>query len=220
MGLDPTGESNVRIRLIDPKTGRVAEERTSHNIFVDYGRDWLAHLCSYDTGYTHFREDRPRYMAFGIGGTSQLIAPAVIRAAHAAWAGFTDDWAIPAPGAGTTGPLQTDVDPTITAMEWPVEVTLGNYYDPISAPATFPATGIVRFTSVLGINEVSFGAYASVPLSEIALITSGIVGSTANPPVIHGALPAEKFMVAYNTFDTISKTSAFVLQADWELRFS
>jgi len=27
-------------------------------------------------------------------------------------------------------------------------------------------------------------------------------------------------MVAYNTFDTLSKTSAFVLQFDWEIRFS
>jgi len=216
----PFGESNVRIRLIDPSTGRVVEERNGHNIFVNYGRDWIAHLVGYDVGHTTFRDDRLRYMAFGIGGTRQRVPSATIRAAHAEWAGFADDWAIPPPGVGTADAVQTDEDPTVTALEWPVECIAGSYYDPISTPATFPTTGVIRFTSVLGINEVSFGAFASVPISEIGLFTSGIVGALGTPPVVHGALPSEKFMVAYHTFDELSKTAAFVMQADWELRFS
>ena len=178
-GFGPGGESNVRLRLIDPESGEVVEERTGHNIFIDYGRDWLAHLISLDTGYANFRDDRLRYMAFGIGGTSQLILPATIRGAHAAWAGYADAWG----GVGAAGPAQTDTDPTITAMEWPVAVTSGIYYDHISAPATFPDTGVVRLTSVLGINEVSFGAFTSVPISEIGLFTAGMTGTLTGSPI-------------------------------------
>jgi len=205
--------SNVRLRLKDEK-GRVVEERESHNIFLDYGRDWLAQLCSLDAGYLPFRSDRVRYMAFGIGGTSQLVPSNTIRVTYP---GYPDQWVAGSGGAGD--PVQTDTDPTITALEWPVEVTSGIYYDDVSAPATFPGTGIVRFTGVLGINEVSFGTYTSVPLSEIGLFTEG-VPDLAQPPIVAGTLPAEKFMVAYNTFDTLSKTTAFVLQADWELRYA
>jgi len=96
----------------------------------------------------------------------------------------------------------------------------GDYYDLISQPNTFPGTtGVIRFTAVLGLLEVSFGAHPSVPLSEIGLFTESVTDESI-PPVVSGALPAEKFMVAYNTFDTLSKTTSFILEVDWELRFS
>jgi hypothetical protein len=222
-------ESNVHLALMTP-AGEVVERRDSHNIFLDYGRDWLSHLVSLDAAAAHFRDDRVCYMCFGIGGTAQRIGSDLIRGTIPgpySYPGFPDDWV---GGTGAGDPAQTDTDPTITALEWPVEVTnagTADYYDEIFQPATFPGTvGIVRFTAVLGLTQVSFGAHPSVPLSEIGLITEKIDDVVlfplghATPPVVAGPLPVEKCMVAYNTFDTISKTTDFVLQVDWELRFA
>jgi len=216
-------ESNVFIKKIRKSTGKVEETRDSHNIFVDYGRDWLAHLIALQalgSPDTTFRDDRIRYMAVGIGGQSQLLAYATIEAAHAEWDGYAGTWG----GGAASAPVQTGVDPSVLGLEWPVEVTNGSYYDDVSAPATFPSTGIVRFTGVLGINEVSFDAFTSVPLSEVGLFTQRVdtdLGGATTPPLVWPSENyAEKAMVAYNTFDTLSKTSAFVLQFDWEIRFS
>jgi len=215
--------SNVHLALRDPKSKRVVEKRDSHNIFLNYGRDWLSQLIGLNTGGTFFRSDRVKYMAFGIGGTSQQIAGATIRGATPgspyAYPGYPNDWV---GGAGSGEPSQSDVDPTITALEWPVEVTVGDYYDLISQPNTFPGTtGVIRFTAVLGLLEVSFGAHPSVPLSEIGLFTQGHpLPLDETVPPVSGEPPADKFMIAYNTFDTLSKTTAFVLEVDWELRFS
>jgi hypothetical protein len=206
--------SNVHLQLKNPKNGRIVAQRWSHNIFLNYGRDWLAHLIGYNTGYMKFREDGIRYIAFGIGGTSQLIPSDDIRETYA---GYPDKWNEGTGGSGD--PSQVDTDPTVIALEWPVEITSGVYYDNIVAPVTFPETGIVRFTNILGINEISFGSYTSVPLSEMALVVNNLTDLT-DPPVVATGLPIEKYVVAYNTFDTLSKTNSYVLQVDWEIRFS
>jgi len=208
-------ESNVFLKMIDPDSNEVVEERESHNIFLNYGRDWIAHLVGLSAiaPDATFREDRLRYMAFGIGGRSQLILPATI---FTTYPGYAGDWGGSAPVAD---PVQEDTNPTVLGLEWPVLVNATDYYDDISAPNTFPEIGVIRLTSVLGVGEVSFAGFTSVPLSEIGLFTSGLPNLT-DPPIVYGALPLTKYMVAYNTFDTLSKTSAFVLQVDWELRFS
>lgn len=231
----PKVRSNVLVTLRDRPHGKIIEERKGHNIFLDYGREWLSELVAMDTGYTAFRSDRIRYMAFGIGGTSQLIPSATIRGT---WAGFPDDWDYSNPsnlstgglgGSGTGDPTQTDTDPAVTGLEYPVQATDQDYYDDVAAPASFPDAGIVRFTSVLGYNEVSFGPFTSVPISEIGLFTESVPFQNV-PPLDEGIQvtppsPAKpplgvRYMVAYHTFDTLSKTSAFVLQVDWELRFA
>lgn len=202
-------QGDVTLKMMDRPGGKVVEERHGGNIFLDYGREWLSELVSLDTAYATFRNDRIRYMAFGIGGTSQLIDYTVI---EATWDGYAQNW-----GGGAAGaPTQTDTDPTVTGLEWPVMISDGDYYDDISAPATFPAAGIVRFTSVLGYGEVSYGTYTSVPLSEIGLFTESVPAQSTAPI----AAPPERYMVAYNTFDTLSKTSSYILQVDWELRFA
>jgi hypothetical protein len=104
-------------------------------------------------------------------------------------------------------------------MEWPDQKSAGIYYYSVSQPAVFPgATGIVRFTVVAGYNAISFGAYDSVPVSEIGLFTQSVSDLSVAPT--EAIPPSEKFMVAYHTFDSLSKTSEFVMQVDWELRFS
>jgi hypothetical protein len=231
----PKLECNVHVTLRDRPGGRIVEERRGHNIFLDYGREWLSELVALDTGYTPFRSDRVRYMAFGIGGASQLIASATIRGT---WAGFPNDWDYSNPanlstgglgGSGSGDPVQTDTDPAVTGLEYPVQVTDQDYYDDVAAPASFPDAGVVRFTSVLGYNEVSFGSFTSVPISEVGLFTESVPFQNVppldssievTPPVPPKPPLGVRYMVAYHTFDTLSKTSSFVLQVDWELRFA
>jgi hypothetical protein len=55
---------------------------------------------------------------------------------------------------------------------------------------------------------VSYTPFLTVPLSEIGLFTNA-----ANPNIYNNG------PVAYDTFDTISKTSAFNLEVDWTVRF-
>ncbi len=227
--------SNVHLTLRDKPGGRIVEERHSHNIFLDYGREWLSELVGLNTGFVPFRNDRVRYMGFGIGGTSQLIDSGTIRST---WAGFPDAWDYTNPldlttggygGAGVGNPTQTDTDPVVTGLEYPVQVTSADYYDSVLAPAGFPEAGAIRFTAVLGYNEVSFGSAVSVPISEIGLFTESILSQdtpplpedrVVTPPVPPNPDAGVRYMIAYNTFDTLSKTSAFVLQVDWELRFA
>lgn len=239
--------SNVRLRLMDEPGGRIVEERESHNIFVNYGREWISELIAWDTSMVQFRGDRIRFVAVGIGGTSQSMTMANVQALG--YNGFADYWDYDSPftslstgglatgnTTGTTGPVQTDQDPLVTGLEYPVQMTDQDYYDEVKMPASFPEAGIVRFTAVLGYNDVSFGAFTTVPLSEIGLFTGSTtegVTDQSMPPLDAteqrdptGAGPpyyppiGTRYMVAYNTFPTLSKTNAFVLQVDWELRFS
>lgn len=221
--------SNVDLTLRDKPGGKIIEKRSDHNIFLDYGREWISELIALQPIDAYFRTDRIRYMAFGIGSTRQRVASATLRATTGSgygYTGFPDDWGTPSgtTGSGAGDPTQTDVDPTVTGLEYPVEVTSGDYYDDISQPATFPQPGIVRFTAVVGYTELSFGTYTSVPLSEIGLFTQAVSDTwiPAGPGRAVAPLPAPpaRYMVAYNTFDTLHKTSAYVLQVDWELRFS
>lgn len=197
-------EVNVDITLREKPHGKIVQRRRTHNIFLNYGREWLSELSSLDAGGVPFRSDRIRYMALGIGGTSQLLSVATIQALYSGWSTYTT-------------PVQTDIDPTVTGLEYPVEILSGDYYDDVSQPATFPQAGIARYTVIAGYNEISYpGGPPSVPLSEIGLFTEA-VPNQATAPV---AAPPERYMVAYNTFDTLSKTPSFVLQIDWELRYS
>ena len=197
-------EVNVHVTLREKPHGRIIKGRRGHNIFLNYGREWLSELTSLDVGGVPFRSDRIRYVAFGIGGTSQRFSVATIQALYGGWVGYT-------------APTQKDTDPTVTGLEYPVEILLNDYYDDIKQPATFPQAGIVRYTAIVGYNEISYpGGPTSVPLSEIGLFTEGVTDQTVKPV----AAPPERYMVAYNTFDTLSKTSSYVLQVDWELRYS
>lgn len=195
---------NVHVTLREKPHGRIVESRKGHNIFLNYGREWLSELTSLNTASTPFRSDRIRYMALGIGGTSQLLSVATIQALYTGWAGYTT-------------PTQTDTDPAVTGLEYPVEILSSDYYDDVSQPATFPAAGIARYTAIAGYNEISYpGGPTSVPLSEIGLFTEGVSDQSIAPT----EAPPERYMVAYNTFDTLSKTPSYVLQIDWELRYS
>jgi hypothetical protein len=188
-------KSNVFITARE--RGKIVERREGHNIFLDFGREWLAQLIAFESfSPEEFQNDeRIKYMGFGIGGSRQ-IAP-----------DFADT-----PPLDAYGPVgqfnQTDTDPTVLRLERPVQVTLGNWVGQVQAPAEHDTPTSTTFKRLFTLEDVSFAPYISVPLSEVGLFLSN-----ANPAFFGNNI------VAYDTFDTISKTTAFELEVVWTLRF-
>jgi hypothetical protein len=185
--------------------GKIVARREGHNIFVNTGREWLSKLIAYQAFSPDVLEEdhRVRYMGFGIGGTRQLA----LTTANSA------PLSVAYPGSN----VQTDIDPTLFALERPVrlkgsssastlpgDVWLGQ----VQAPSDHPTATSVTFRRLFTGPEVSYSPFNTVPLSEIGLFTSG-------------ADPALKFnsFIAYDTFDTLSKTTAFEIEAVWTIRF-
>jgi hypothetical protein len=143
-------------------------------------------------------------MGLGIGGTSQNA----LSQANSA--------PLVPPYAGSN--VQTDTDPTVTVLERPVRISGGSSSFPYSggdvwlaqvqAPVSHPTATQSMFERVLATTDISYAPFLSVPLSEIALFTGA-----ANPNVYNNN------PIAYDTFDTLSKTNAFALEIDWTLRF-
>jgi hypothetical protein len=206
MRFQSTVEVKQNLKIFLRERGKIVDRREGHNIFLDLGREWLAQLVSYQSlgPDVAFRDDRVRYMGFGIGGNRQLQ----LSTANAA--------PISPPYVGTNA--QTDTDATITTLERPVrtsgsssaypglagDVWLGTIgsADPLSIPTQ------TTFRRLFTQSEISYGPFASVPISEVGLFTSN-----ADPTNYLNT------MIAYDTFDTISKTTAFELEVIWSIRF-
>jgi hypothetical protein len=186
--------------------GKIVSRREGHNIWLNLGREYLAQLISYSSfgPPTTYRNDRVQYMGLGIGGTRQLIPPV------ANTPPLVGDY----PGTN----VQTDTDPTLTTLERPVRLSGSSTSPPYSvsdlwlgqvqAPPTFATNTEVTFRRLFTQVEISYGPYLTVPLSEIMLYTSA-----ANPNVYNNT------GIAYDTFDSISKTNAFDLEVAWTVRF-
>jgi hypothetical protein len=212
----PVGRGGRRVEdLIEVKSnlvltarcrGKIAARRVGHNIWLNLGREYLASLISYASfgPAVPERNDRIQYMGLGIGGTQQL-ALAVANAAPLVTA---------YPGSNA----QTDTDPTVTTLERPVRVSGGSTAYPgvggdvwlaqVQAPPTFVPPTSATFSVLFQESDVSYSPFLSVPLSEVMLFTSAASISVWN-----------NTGVAYDTFDTISKTDAFDLEVSWTVRF-
>lgn len=201
-----TIEVKQNVHLIARERGKIVARRDGHNIWVNLGREYLAGLIAYASfgPDTPERNDRIRYMGVGIGGTRQ-VALGVANAAPLVTA---------YPGSNA----RTDTDPTVTTLERPVRLTgssnaypgLGGdvWVGQVQAPATHVTATEVTFKRLFTQLEVSYNPFLTVPLSEVGLFTGA-----ANPNVFNNLL------VAYDTFDTLSKTNAFELEIDWTVRF-
>lgn len=197
-------KSNLRLTVRE--RGKIVTRREGHNIFLNLGREWLAQLINYTSfsPLTAERDDRIRYMGVGIGGNRQLS----LGVANA------DPLLTAYPGTN----IQTDTDPTVTGLERPVRISgssspypgLGTdvWLSSVTAPAVHPVATQTTFTHLFGQTDVSYSPFLTVPLSEVALFTNA-----ANPLVFNNTA------IAYDTFDTISKTVAFELEVDWTIRF-
>ncbi len=204
------------IHIVARERGKVVATRDSHNIFVDLGREWLTRLISYQSYGPDVaqRDDRIRYMGFGIGGTKQLL-PAIADANPLGGVGGAYE-AGSAPGIGSN--VQTDLDRTVISLERPVRVsgTSSGYpgvngdvwVGQIQAPAAHSTSNSVSFRRLFTQQEISYLPFSSVPLSEVGLYTS-----LANPGFYLNTL------VAYDTIDVISKTSALSIEVTWTFNF-
>ncbi len=201
-----TIEVKNNLVLTARERGKIVARREGHNIWLNLGREYLAQLLSYSSfsPVTPTRNDRIRYMGLGIGGTRQL-ALGVANAAPLAAA---------YPGTNT----QTDTDPSVTVLERPVRVSGSNETPPypandvwlgqIQAPPQMRTPTEVTFSRLFSDMEISYSPYLTVPLSEVMLFSGNADPNRYNNPGI-----------AYDTFDTISKTSSFDLEISWTVRF-
>ena len=201
-----TIEVKNNLVLTARERGKIVARREGHNIWLNLGREYLAQLLSYSSfsPVTPTRNDRIRYMGLGIGGTRQL-ALGVANAAPLAAA---------YPGTNT----QTDTDPSVTVLERPVRVSGSNETPPypandvwlgqIQAPPQMRTPTEVTFSRLFSDMEISYSPYLTVPLSEVMLFSGAADPNRYNNPGI-----------AYDTFDTISKTSSFDLEISWTVRF-
>jgi hypothetical protein len=210
-----TVKSNLRLVLRE--RGKIRARRDGHNIWVNLGREWMSQLIDYTslptppavTPVTPENDNRIRFMGLGIGGNRQLqlsIANSAPMSVHY-------------PGTN----VQSDTDPTVTTLERPVRVSsVGAPIPPpysatdvwlgqVGAPATHNTPTSTTFVRLFSETDVSYGPFLSVPLSEVGLFLY-------SPSSTYINLPNNTF-VAYDTYDTLMKTSAFSLEIDWTIRF-
>lgn len=199
-------EVKSNLSLVMRERGKIVAKREGHNIWLNLGREYLAQLISYTsfTPLTPEQDNRIRYMGAGIGGDRQLIAGGSINAAVAT--------AYP----GTN--VQPDTDASIIRLERPVRLSgssdpypgqgLDVWLGQVVAPVTHSVATQSTFKRLFTELEISYGSFLSVPLSEIGLFIAD-----RNPNIYNNT------MVAYDTFDTISKTVAFDLEVHWTIRF-
>jgi hypothetical protein len=205
-------KSNLIITMRD--RGKIVARRKGHNIWLDLGRGYLASLI----GYTSFspltteRDDRVRYIALGVGGDRQ-IAPSV---------SGNPPISTSYPG----GNDQTDTDPTIQGLQRPVRLS-GDTADYVHTPTgiwmgqvqpvSHPTASQSQFVCLFTLLQISYAPFLTVPLSEAGLFTNRANPAVA-PKASQPSYDATSF-VAYDTFDTISKTAAFELEVNWTVRF-
>lgn len=207
-------EVKSNVRLVARERGKIIAVREAHNIFLDVGREWMTRLTSYATlpaaGVAPGVDDpaenyRLRYMGFGIGSTSQIFPSGLFTAAP------LDDY-------GATFEQSGD-DPEVFRLETPVAI--GATVDPapndriwlgqLATPPTYPAVGQVRYSRILTAGEVTYGPFAMVPISEVALFTAAAAYNVM--PVDAGA------MVFYHSFTPMPKTNAADIEVLWTLRY-
>lgn len=211
-------ESNLSL-ILRERGKKIVDQRHVHNIWVNLGREYLPKLIAYQalpaSGVVSpvvAQEDRRvRYMGLGIGGTRQLQLTIANNPP------FSTHY----PGTNN----QTDTNPAVTTLERPVRLSSPIPANPalppydagdvwlgqVQAPAVHNTPTSVTFDRIFSESEISYGPFLSVPLSEIGLFLH-----STNPAYIN---VFNNTVIAYDTFDTISKTTAFSLEVQWTIRF-
>ena len=209
-------ECNVRVTAL--RDGEVVEQRESHNIITNVGRNYLRNIISaitYDNvdaangfveGPTNvYTSERVRYMAFGVGGA------------------FSAD---------PYYHIQEELV-TVTALEDYVKITDSSYLKEVDvqgpAGEPFPTQYSVRFACQLTESDISFANNVSkssaltLPISyvgtDVAVSEAGLYLSGANPAQDLDHTDNNSRLIAYNIFQPIHVTQNIVLRVEWEFRF-
>lgn len=214
------------VRIIARERGKLVRSlcRETHNVWVNIGREYLAKVISPLAGFAgHVNDSVVKYMGVGIGGDQQTANIPVdfpVLEDHYPGQNLYDDTLL------TTSYLERPVKITGTSGK---TGTSGVWLNQVSAPPTFLGTPITRveFETLFGYTDINLsGAYPSVPLSEASLVLSNETATrlwedvydVGNAPSYINTATRQR-LVAYNTFDTLSKTVAISLELHWELSF-
>lgn len=221
-------DAKVNVRIVARERGKKVSRlcRDGHNIWVNLGRQYLAEVISPSDGTfsAHYNDSVPRvvrYMGLGIGGDRQQA-----------------DIAGTYPTLDTHYPGQNvydDEDITTTYLERPVKVSgtagvgasAGVWMNSVTAPPDLTGVTKVKFDALFSNTDIHLsGAYPSVPISEIGLFLANEQASRTSEEVYdYVATPAyintstRPKLIAYNTFDTITKTNSVSLEIFWEIQF-
>lgn len=204
-------ETNVVLTLRDALTGEIAE-RQVHNLYLNYGREWLLKLMSYAAAGYPMENNRVCFVGLGIGGNKQTA---------------TIEPNLNAVYPGTNS--QSGSDLTVTYLERPVmvkEVGADDYWlkeithasTTVTTSAPYYAQYICNFTET----EISYAPYYVVPLSEAGLFDYGQEPYMIEPIVnVYATTPVGRGQpIAYCTFYPLSKTTAVTLQIKWQVRLA
>lgn len=224
-------ELTTNVNVIARERGKKVAERNSSNVVVNDGRKFLRGLVSVqafpdakvppDPGAggawtptvlnvavpgPHMQAEsafRPRYIAFGVGGTAQTVTPPGKGA-------FTEV----AARLGLESPVYVD---TVDAKNYYAgQIQAQDLNDAADAPDDYS----IRFRRIFTEDEISyagsnFGSPFAVPLSEVLLLSSAYTDpgdSTDEDDTPTGVL-------AYNTFAPVTKTPNIQVEVIWEWRF-
>jgi len=203
-------ESNVRLRAYD--RGVLVDERVSHNVLTNIGRNWLRDLVgaiTFNPGVggaiaspDSRTDERAMYIAFGVGG--------VLTSDPTLYNGTQEELT-------TVSVLEDYVQILGTPTYMKAAEGQGNGTDSIVGSYA------LRFITTILESEISFAGNVSksgaavgtnVPVSEVGLYLSGADPTKDLDDILNNAR-----LVAYNQFDPIAVTPNIVLRVEWELRF-
>jgi hypothetical protein len=184
---------SVNVELLMRERGKVVpgSRRIGHNILTTFGKNWLSKLVGWSAFGTDvpFTNRRVRWM--GVGGDAQEEVPGIVSLGD---------------------PLRYD------------EI---NYLAQLDS-VEFPTTSSVRFNRTFSENEITTVPGVPVEIREIGLFADVIPGTSgasedsghtlASDPILNPAVPTHT-PVAYKSFELITKTQDFVLEAQWDFRF-
>jgi hypothetical protein len=203
-------EGNLEIIGYDRGKRRVLYQRT-HNIIVNNGRSFLVENIAASafagSSFTRHQNTVVRYIGFGIGGDRQVEA-------DASASPLADTY--PAGYGGTN--TQDDATVAVARLERPVLATATNWMKEVATPATFLSATEVQWTATFAQADLNLAPYTSMPISEI-----GMYKSSADPTLPNGGAGTYPgptgHMLAYDTFDSFPKHSAFSIVVNWAWRF-
>lgn len=198
-----------------------------HNIWVNFGREYLAKVVSPASGFSGHQDDSViKYIGLGVGGADQ---------------NSNVDTAYPTIAAHYPGQLTyDDTTPTISFLQRPVKVTgtagvgtaPGVWLKTLVSDATHPTysgspASTVEYLALFTETDLHLGgSYPAVPLSEVGLFLSSQIPSRlsnevydyGSPPTYINAATRQR-LVAYHPFAQLTKTTGVVLEIRWQLQF-
>ena len=191
---DITVESNVWIRLTERGKYVTGSLREGHNVFTTTGRDWLAHLCAWQSLGTPdipFTQRRVRWCAVGTGSQPEVVGVTQL--------------AVPTPATHGIylSAVQTADFPAIQQVTFYKEFAEAEISLPDDGLAVVPVTEAGLFVDVFPVSTAGGTEDAA----------NGAFDTTLNPA------SAFNSPITYKTFDVVNKTIDFKLEIQWSFRF-